>query len=166
MLIPALVAFALSLHGLGEGMGYGNLASLTSSSSLIEAFGGYAPSASYVFHKVLEPAIIGASFSGFALGRGENQQSGFRWESLALLGGIFAIPTLVGTAAGYYFQIDTTYFFALGAGASVYVLLKLAQVLFESSNPLKTRRESLKVILFALSGFILIYFAAIFHSVT
>jgi hypothetical protein len=163
LLVPVLVTIAFSIHGFGEGMGYGEAASLESSSSLVGAFGGYAPVASYIFHKVLEPVVIGASYSGFYLSRTSNRQLGLK--DLALLGAIFVVPTLIGTAAGYYFPLDSTYLFALGAGASVYVLLRLAQVLYEPPSLFDSYQESLKVVLFALLGFVLIYSAAMFHSV-
>lgn len=165
-LVPVLVAIALSIHGLGEGVGYASVTSLASSSSIVEAFGGYAPAASYVLHKFLEPVAIGASYSGFCLRRSpdrEGERTG--WGSLALIGAIFVVPTLLGTVVGYYSPVDTTYFFALGAGASVYVIFKLVQVLFEVSDPFDSYRESMKVVLLALVGFVLIYAAAVFHSV-
>lgn len=166
LVIPVLVAVALSIHGMGEGVDFGNLASSTSSTSIIGAFGGYAPAASYMAHKVLEPVAIGACYSSFSVfGRGLSSRSISHWKGLVLVGTIFGIPTLIGAAAGYYFPFDTTYLFALGAGASVYVLFKIVQVLFERSNPLRSFGESMRIALFSLLGFVLIYVAALFHSV-
>jgi hypothetical protein len=163
LLVPVLVTVALSLHGLGEGMGYGGAASLPSNSSLLDTFGGYAPAASYILHKVLEPVAIGACYLGSFLSHEANRRQRFRWGDLASLGVIFVLPTLVGTAVGYYLPFDSTYLFALGAGASVYVLLKLIQVIIGPPSPFVSRGESLKVVLLALLGFVLIYSAAILH---
>lgn len=165
LIIPVLVAIALSIHGLGEGLGFGDLASSTSSTSLIQAFGGYGPAASYILHKFLEPTIIGACYAAFSLRLGIDRRRFANLKSILMIGTLFILPTLIGTAAGYYLPFDTTYVFAAAAGAAVYVLFKLSQAIFEGPNQSGSRRESLRVGIFALLGFLLIYAAAIFHSV-
>jgi len=162
--IPILVAIALSIHGAGEGAGFGGAASSTSGASLIEAFGGYGPAVSYILHKVLEPIAIGVCYSTFYLNPGK--QGTPRWKNLAVAGAVFVIPTLIGTTAGYLIPFDTTYLFAAGVGASVYVLFKLMQALFEPASPFRSYRESMRIAFLALLGFALIYAAAILHSVS
>src|SRR3989442_12001653 len=58
--IPLLVAAALGIHGLGEGAAFGGTAALTTSTSLLDTFGGVSGGVAYVLHKTLEPMIIGA----------------------------------------------------------------------------------------------------------
>src|SRR4029077_7462925 len=60
--IPWLVAAAVGIHGLGEGAAFGGTAALTSSTSLLDAFGGYSGGVAYTLHKALEPMMIGACY--------------------------------------------------------------------------------------------------------
>jgi len=161
---PVLVAIALSIHGIGEGMGFGALASSTPSTSLIQAFGGYGPAISYAIHKALEGSIIVASCAACFVVPTNSNETGVSWRRLTLIAVIFTVPTLIGDTIGYYNPFDTTYLFALGLGASVYAFFKLVR----SLEPITARRsynESLRIALLVLLGFILIYVAALFHSV-
>ena len=60
--VGALAALALGLHGMAEGVAFGTTAAQTSSSSLIEAFGGFDASISWVFHKMVEPTVAAAAY--------------------------------------------------------------------------------------------------------
>ncbi len=64
--IPLLVAAAVGIHGLGEGAAFGGTAALTSSTSLLDAFGGFSGGVSYILHKALEPMMIGACYCVYA----------------------------------------------------------------------------------------------------
>lgn len=164
ILVPGLVAAALSVHGLAEGMAFGALASSTSSTSPLEALGGYGPAISYVLHKTLEASMIAALYLSY---RSSNQAGNPKLliRDLAILGMVFAAPSLIGSSVGYYVPLDTTYFFALATGASIYVALKLASSLLapviSSASP---HSEQFKLTLLIISGFVSIYLAALFHS--
>ena len=80
-----------------------------------------------------------------------------------LLGLIFGIPTFLGEGIAYFYQFDTTYFFAIATGSSIYVALRLAKPLFEPRS--LTRLEGIKVAIVIAAGFTSIYLAALLHSV-
>jgi len=63
VIIPVLVAAAIGIHGLGEGWDYGRTAYTTSSTDLLDAFGGITAGVAYVLHKAFEPVMIGACYS-------------------------------------------------------------------------------------------------------
>ncbi len=155
-----LAAVALGLHGLGEGFAFGSIASQTSSSSLLAAFGGTSQGVAYTLHKVLEPMMVGALLVAYVKGSPGPARSQTR--DLVLLALAFVVPSIVGGAVGYFYAADTTYFYALGAGASVYVGLRLSGQVF--SDSFGGRRGSLRPCLALLAGFILIYLAALLHS--
>lgn len=157
--IPLLVAIAVGVHGLGEGTAFGNNAANTSSTSLLNAFGGVSAGVAYALHKALEPMMIGACYVAYSQIKEKKASAWVR--DLLLLTVLFVVPSLVGAATGYYISYDATYFFALGTGASIYAALKLARPLFSST---RTSYESLKVGLWLVFGFACIYFAALFHS--
>jgi len=159
--IPLLVAVALSIHGFGEGTSFGNTAATTASSSLLDAFGGLAAGAAYVLHKALEPMMIGACYVVYAKGRECTAVSVLK--DVLLLGLVFTIPSIVGAVTGYFISYDSTYFFALGTGTSVYAALRLAKPLYlgdSTSSP----NESLNTAIWLLFGFLCIYSAALLHS--
>jgi hypothetical protein len=159
--VPFLAAFAVGIHGFGEGSAFGSTASQTSSTSLLDAFGGVSAGAAYALHKMLEPMMVGALYSAYAR---ESQRSvGQSVRDLLLLGLAFVLPSLVGAATGYFLSYDATYLFALGAGTSVYAALRLAKQIF-GGQASSGRIESFKVALAVFIGFILIYFAALLHS--
>lgn len=159
--IPLLVAIAVGIHGLGEGSAFGSTASSTPSTSLLDAFGGLTAGIAYVLHKGLEPMMIGACYSAYS--REPAKSVSGRARDLALLGVVFVIPSLLGAATGYFLTYDATYFFALGTGTSIYAAIRLAGPLFtraEASRP----RDSLKIVMVLVLGFLAIYIAALFHS--
>src|SRR2546425_6045864 len=65
--IPVLVAVALGVHGIGEGAAFGGTAALTTSASLLDTFGGISGGVADVFHKALEPMIIGACYWAYSI---------------------------------------------------------------------------------------------------
>ncbi len=162
ILIPILVAAALSVHGFSEGAAFGVLASSTSATSLSAALGGYGPAISYVLHKVLEASMVGASYLYYLSNHGRNLKDSFR--DISTLGAVFTIPSIIGMGIGYYFQFDATYVFAIATGTSIYVALKLSPPLLLTSGSRNSRSDSLKITLLLLLGFMSIYFAALFHS--
>jgi zinc transporter ZupT len=159
--IPLLVAIAVGVHGFGEGTAFGSTAANTSSTSLLDAFGGVSAGIAYALHKALEPMIIGACYVAYRQSKGVRASAWLR--DLLVLAVLFVVPSLIGAATGYYISYDATYFFALGTGTSIYAALKLARPLFTTSETTPSY-ESLKVGLWLVFGFACIYFAALFHS--
>jgi len=159
--IPLLVAIALGIHGLGEGAAFGATAYATSSTSLLNAFGGLTVGVTYILHKLLEPMMIGACYSVYSKQEGRTVRSWLR--SMFLLSIVFVIPSLLGAATGYVLAYDTTYFFALGTGASVYVVFRLAGPLFVPSGA-ATSRDPIKVAVSWILGIMALYASALFHS--
>ena len=161
VIIPVLVAAAIGIHGLGEGWDYGRTAYTTSSTDLLDAFGGITAGVAYVLHKVLEPVMIGACYAFYTK---TPARSAPRWiRDLLLLGIVFVLASLVGAAAGYFVKFETTYFFALGTGTSIYVAMRLLAPLFAPGQTTKSN-YSVSIAVALLLGFIAIYIAALFHS--
>lgn len=161
MTIPVLVAIALGMHGLAEGAAFGATAHSTSSTSLIDAFGGLSAGVAYVLHKSLEPMMIGACYSVYCKSEGGTVGSWLR--SVCSLGIVFVIPSLFGVVTGYVLAYDTTYFFALGTGAAIYAVFRLAGPLFIPGGVI-TSKETIKVAVSWILGITAIYIAALFHS--
>src|SRR5713101_523863 len=102
--IPLLVAVAVGVHGLGEGTAFGSTAATTSSTALLEAFGGVSAGVAYLLHKVLEPMMIGACYVAYSQAR---SKKAFGWlKDLLVLTVLFVTPSLVGDATGYYVSYD------------------------------------------------------------
>lgn len=158
--IPLLMAFAVGMHGFGEGAAFSTTAATTSSSSLLDAFGGVTAAIAFILHKALEPMMIGAVYWAYARDRA-NGTTGFVRDML-LLTLAFAVPGMIGGATDYYLSYDTTYPFAFGLGTSVYAGLRLVKPLFWDSSG--SRTESLKTATCTLLGFMCIYVAALLHS--
>jgi zinc transporter ZupT len=159
--IPLLVAIALGIHGLGEGAAYGATAYSTSSTSLLNAFGGVSAGVAYMLHKGLEPVMVGACYSFYNKPEGGTGGNWFR--NVLLLSVVFVIPSLLGAATGYLVAYDTTYLFALGTGAAIYVVFRLAGPLFVPSGA-GTRGGPMKVAVSWLLGIMALYVSALFHS--
>jgi len=168
--IPLLVAGAIGIHGLGEGAAFGATAYSTSSTSLLDAFGGVSAGVAYLLHKGLEPMMAAACYSVYTSRTGSGMRGKLR--DVFLLSLIFVLPSLVGAVVGYYVMgpatgfvagFDTTYFFALGTGTSIYAALRLSRPLFRSDESAASE-DSIKIAVPILLGFIAIYFAALFHS--
>ncbi len=160
-LVPLLVAFAVGMHGLGEGLAFGSTAATTPGNDLLGAFGGEVQGLAYALHKLLEPAMAGVLYVAFA--RTSPKPAGEQIRSLLAMAIIFVAPSLVGAAVGYFAMVDSSYFYALGAGASIYAAFMLARQVFGGAGA-TGRSGSLNVALSLLAGFILIYLAALLHS--
>ncbi len=170
MTIPLLVAVAVGIHGLGEGAAYGYTAYVTSSTSLLEAFGGTLVGVAYVLHKGLEPMMVGACYSIYTNWKARR---GTRWiEDVFFLGLIFATPSIIGVPVGYFIMgpatgyltnLNTTYFFALGTGSAIYAVFRLAGPMFVKGGVV-TGREPLMIAVSWILGILAIYVAALFHS--
>jgi zinc transporter ZupT len=168
--IPLLVAGAIGIHGLGEGAAFGATAYSTSSTSLLDAFGGVSAGVAYLLHKGLEPMMAAASYCVYTNRTGSGVKGKLR--DVFLLSLVFVLPSLIGAVVGYYVMgpatgfvagFDTTYFFALGTGTSIYAALRLSRPLFRSEGSV-TSDDSIKTAVPIVLGFIAIYFAALFHS--
>src|SRR5207244_12250637 len=137
--IPLLVAGAIGIHGLGEGAAFGATAYSTSSTSLLDAFGGVSAGVAYLLHKGLEPMMAAACYCVYTNRSGSGVKGQLR--DVFLLSIVFVLPSPVGAVIGYYVLgpatglvagFDTTYFFALGTGTSIYAALRLSRALFRS----------------------------------
>lgn len=162
-LIPAGIAAVSGIHGLGEGWDFGTAASLASN-SLIDAFGGLAPVASYPIHKFLESAVIASAYAAYLGGSGI-ASSRRAWWHLPVLGLLFGLPGAIGTSIGYHFALDTTYFFAFGVTSAIYATLRLVEAINPSFKVGENAPVPLgwKVFLAILIGFFLLYSAALLH---
>jgi hypothetical protein len=161
MMISALVAIALGLHGAGEGADFGYTAAQTPSSLLLGAFGGINAGASWVLHKMLEPTIIAACCVAFA-GVGTKKKMDKVIDALTLAA-IFVMPVVVGSVLGYYTSFDHSYIFALGLGASIYAATRVARPMFLADGADQSWL-SVKMSVAALIGFLMIFMAALLHS--
>ena len=160
MIIPMIAAIAIGIHGLGEGAAFGATAYSTTSTSLLDAFGGLTAGVAYFLHKGLEPMMIGAIYVAYYDWKGAKVAI---WlKNSLILTVLFVLPSLVGAATGYFYSWDATYAFGLGTGTSIYAVLRLASPLFQTgSNPSK---PTIKIAIALVLGFMAIYFAALFHS--
>ncbi|MGP8125567.1 MAG: hypothetical protein ACLQEQ_06855 [Nitrososphaerales archaeon] len=161
MMVALLAALALGLHGFGEGADFGYSASVTQYNTLLGAFGGLAPEASWVLHKMLEPTIAAACYVAFA-GVAAKKPVDKLVDSLTLAT-VFVIPAIVGSIAGYYVTFDHTYFFALGLGASVYAVARVARPMFSGAGE-GLSGLSLKMAVAVVIGFLCIFISALLHS--
>ena len=168
--IPLLVAAAIGIHGLGEGAAFGSTAYSTSSTSLLDAFGGVSAGVAYLLHKGLEPMMAAACYCAYT----NRTVSGIKGQlkDVFLLSLVFVLPSLLGAAVGYFIMgpatgflagFDATYFFALGTGTSIYAALRLSRPLFRSGETV-TSEDSIRIVAPILLGFLATYFAALFHS--
>lgn len=157
--IPLIVAFAVGMHGWGEGADFGASAAQTTSTDLLSAFGGLTAAVAYVLHKGLEPMMVGIAYWIYAKDRAKSL--GGIGRDIAMLTLVFVLPGIIGAATGYYLQYEDTYFFAIGTGTSIYAAVRLAKPLFVDYV---SGLDSLKMALVIFFGFSSIYFAALFHS--
>ncbi len=161
-LFATLAAVGIGFHALGEGTAFGSLALSTTSSSVIDAMGGYGPGISYALHKFLEGIVIGAVFRAYATDSDESNRNTL--GRVMILGVVGSGLTLIGDAVGYYSPVNTSFFFALGAGSTVYIIVRLALPMFRMNECYGRDRVSI-VTLFVLLGLLSVYFAGLFHSV-
>jgi hypothetical protein len=159
--IPLVIAIAVGIHGLGEGAAFADISATTPINSLISAFGGEAAGAAYILHKLLESVVVGASYLVFSAGRAAGVQR--RARDVMVLTLAFILPSVVAMGTGYYIAYDSSYFYALGTGALLYALLKLAGPLFTTQGDVGSN-GSLKVVVWVLAGLLCVYLAALLHS--
>jgi hypothetical protein len=158
--IPILVAFAVGMHGFGEGADFGASAATTLSTNLIVGFGGLSAVVAFVLHKGLEPMMAGATYWIYAKGHAKNTGGVVKDNLLMMI--VFTVPGIIGGGTDYFLQYDDLYFFAFGLGTSIVAVIRLAKPLFWESD--EDKYDSLKIALLMLFGFMCIYFAALFHS--
>jgi len=159
--IPLLISLAIGIHGLGEGSAFADVAATTPITSLVTAFGGEAAGAAYVSHKFLESMAIGVCWQVYT--GGQTAGIGSRIRDAAVLMLAFTLPSVFAMGIGYYVAIDASYFYALGTGALMYALLKLAGPIFTTYRA-KDTNGSLKTGVWLLAGLLCIYLAALLHS--
>ena len=168
--IPLVVAVAIGIHGLGEGAAFGATAYSTSSTSLLDAFGGVSAGVAYLLHKGLEPMMAAACYCVYTNRKGSGTKG--LLKDVFLLSLVFVLPSLVGSIVGYFIMgpatgflagFDTTYFFALGTGTSIYAALRLSRPLFRPGDS-GISVDPIRIAIPLVVGFLVIYFAALFHS--
>lgn len=157
IIIPLLVSIAVGIHGIGEGAAFGGTVSQTSSTDLIEAFGGISAAVAYILHKFLEPFMIAACYLAYESARNFSKSL----KDSFILALLFSLNSVIGAATGYFLNYDSTYFFALGVGTSIYPASLLARSSLTGSLAPK---EALKISIAITLGLLAIYFAALFHS--
>ncbi|MDA4128115.1 MAG: hypothetical protein OK422_01415 [Thaumarchaeota archaeon] len=143
--VAAIVALGIGFHALGEGMDIGSIT--PNVSSIIDAIGGVLPGTAYVIHKILEGFVVGA----FAV------LGGLSYKKLGVLGLISGVPTVLGFFIGLQSPFESTYFFALGGAAAVYVEMKLVPAL-------QLRKYLWTTVVLFLVGFFLMYSAGLLHG--
>lgn len=144
-LVAILIALGIGFHAFGEGIGIGSLA--TSASNVLEAIGGLRQGVAYVLHKLLEGFVIG-TFAAF---------TSLKSARVLLLALVAGLPTVFGLLVAISMPLNSTFFFALGAGAVVYIEYKLISNLADADN----------MMLYAvvmLLGFFSMYLAGLFHG--
>jgi hypothetical protein len=156
--LALVAALAVGLHGFGEGADFGFAAAQTSSNSLLAAFGGIQEGASWVLHKMFEPMMAAAVYVAFIPA---GRKAGEKVVDALGLAAVFVAPAVAGSMVGYFTTTDNVYFFALGLGASVYVVARVARALYLGKP---ASGLSLKMALALILGFLCIYFAALLHS--
>lgn len=161
LVIPALVALAVGIHGLGEGAAFAATAATTPIASLFEAFGGLGPGSAYVLHKFLESTMICACYLSYAGGQDRGGMK--RLGDAALLTAVFVAPSIVAMATGYFISYNVSFFYALGAGTLVYAALRLARPLYASQNG-SGGTDSVKIAISLVIGLVCIYAAALLHA--
>jgi hypothetical protein len=160
-LVAVLVAIGMGFHGIGEGIEFGGTAIGTSAITILDAIGGYGGGVAYVLHKFLEATIVTVVFVALTT----HDSFSFRkqlWR-VVTLGLAFGVPSLVGEAVGYFAPMDSSYFYALGGGAALFVALPVIGPIFTNREEM-TYSRWVKMVLALLLGFLSLYVAAAFHA--
>ncbi len=143
--VAVLVALGIGFHALGEGIEIGSL--IPSASSMVDAIGGLGPGVAYVMHKLLEGFVIGTFAAVIRL-------KSLRVLTLGLVSGL---PTISGLLLAISMPLNSTFFFALGGAATVYVEYKLIPNLADRDN-------MLLYVAALLLGFYSMYLAGLLHG--
>ncbi len=138
-----LAALAIGLHGVAEGVAIGS--GLEPAPDFL-ALGGIAAAVSFVVHKVLE---------GFAISVFLNQQKPYAKTLTATF--VAGVPTILGSIIGFGLAPDTSFFFALGGGAALWLLTQLIQRSMVISK--KTLWAG-----YLSSGLLMMYLAGLIHT--
>lgn len=140
-----LIALGVGFHSIAEGIiiGYD-----INTAGVSEEIGGILQGLSFALHKAGEGFVIGALFF-----------KSLHWRDFLGTGFLAAFPGVIGATLGIIGMsgIVGSYFFAMGAGASIYMLSKLMPVAVSGSRGLPT------AIGFAL-GYLFIFGAGIIHT--
>lgn len=151
----------MGIHGLAEGWSFGSAAAGTGNQSLVDAFGGLYSLASYPMHKCLEAVIIATVYTTYVRRSGA---SNAKWE-IPVIGLAFGISPFIGATIGYFNSVDITYFYAFGATAAIYAILRLVEPINENFKIGENAPAYFgpRVFMAALIGVLLLYGAALFH---
>ena len=159
--VGILAALGMGFHGIGEGLGFGGTSAGTSAMTILDAIGGYSGGVAYVLHKFLEATlvtIVYVSLTGEELGLREQL-----WRIVAL-GLAFGLPSAVGDLVGYYVPVDSSYFYALGGGAALFVALLVVRPIFGTdARGDITYSQWIRIVVALLVGFLALYAAASLH---
>lgn len=117
LLQAILVALGLAIHGVGEGLQFGGLASGTQAGNVLDAIGGAGGGIAYILHKLLESSLVIIVFISMARANGLSLRPQI-WQTM-MVGLAFGIPSALGEVVGYYVPVDSSYFFAMGAGVAL-----------------------------------------------
>ncbi len=134
-------ALGIGFHSAGEGMVIGY--DFTTGATVLSL----SQISSYLLHKAGEGLTIGLLLI----------QGGYRWRHAGLSGLIAGFPTLLGVFAGIAGipASLSTLFFAVGAGATIYMVNKQAGL---------TGGPSYKAVLGIFLGFLYMYFSGVLHQ--
>lgn len=168
-LIPAAVAFVMGIHGLGEGWDASSAvaaAPITTSSpigALIQAFGNLPAVVSYPIHKFLEASIVGIVYVAYVVRGGAGAARKY-WH-VPVLGLLFGGPSVIGSALGYFYSFDTTFFYAFGVTSALYALMRLVGPMASESEFAGhgLTRFGWRIFVAVGAGFFLLYTAALLH---
>jgi hypothetical protein len=162
-LVAILAALGMGFHGIGEGMEFGGTSAGTSAIAILDAIGGYGGAVAYVLHKFLEATIVAVVFVALMSDGGLSFRKQL-WRMVAL-GLTFGLPSAVGDVVGYFAPMDSSYFYALGGGAALFVALLVIRPIFTSKGRGEMTYSQWVGIVFALLlGFLSLYVAAAFHA--
>jgi len=162
-LVTLLAALGMGFHGIGEGMEFGGTSAGTSAITILDAIGGYGGAVAYVLHKFLEACIVTVVFVALVSEGGPSFRKQL-WRVVAL-GLAFGIPSVVGEFVGYFAPMDSSYFYALGGGAALFVALLVIRPIFTSKGREETTYSQwVGIVLALLLGFLSLYVAAAFHA--
>jgi hypothetical protein len=145
------------------GLEFGGLAAGTQASNVLDAIGGLSGGIAYGLHKLLESTIVIVAFIALARTYGLPFRKQL-WNTL-ILGLAFGIPSAVGEVAGYFVPIDSSWFYAIGAGAALFVVLQVIRPIFALDKGEEvTYSQWLRISVPMILGFLLLYAAALGHS--
>jgi hypothetical protein len=150
----------MGFHGIGEGLGFGGTSAGTSAMTVLEAIGGYGGGAAYVMHKFLEATLVTIVYVSLIEEKlGLPKQL---WRIVAL-GLAFGLPSAAGDVVGYYIPVDSSYFYALGGGAALFVALLVIRSIFGISAKEVAFAQWIRIVVAFLLGFLALYAAASLH---